>query len=171
MKKTFLFITLGLLTTSFAHAYYSSTECTFKTNPRNKIYLDFNFNGNQLDRAKALLLIQTGSKVSDFTYYNYAFMTNAMTYREYIPYGRRAEFVSFVEKNLSFKIVNYGATNSSVEFQTIPGSKKEMGLVNNAKQSSFRATLKTILKTEGITALENGTSLSVNEVSCIHREF
>lgn len=147
---------------SLAHAHQTAVECTFKKNPRNKIYLDFHFDGNQLDRAKALLLIQTGTKVSAFTYYNYAFMVDAMTYRDYIPYGRRAEFVNFSEKNLSFKIVNYGANKSSVEFQTIPGPKKD---------SAFRAILKTILKTEGTTSLENGATLSVNEVSCVKREF
>ena len=151
-----------------AFAKQTSTECTFKKNPKNKVYLDFTYNGHQLDTAKVMLIIQASGKGRDFTYYNYAFMQDAMNYQEYIPFGRRAEVVNFVDSleqsgKYSFRVVNYGATTSSVEFAAKSVLKRSSG------QITFDAVLKTILKTENITALENGKSLTLNEVTCIQR--
>lgn len=176
MKSTG-FLTLFLALTSFsAFAKQTSTECTFKNNSKNKIYIDFNFNGNSLDRAKTLLLIQTQSGVKDFTYYNYAFMVDAMNYREYIPYGRRAEVVNFVDQleqtgRFSFSIVNYGASTASLVLNAEPKSKKNLNPIAGKKTIGFEAKLKTIIKTNNVSGLENGTELTENDVSCIQRIF
>lgn len=176
MKKTTFAILALAMSISFAHAKDSSTECTFKKNPRNKIYLKFEYNGNQLDTAEAMLFIQTGTSVSSFTYYNYAFMTRAMSYREYIPYGRRAEFVNFVEDveragKLNFQVVNYAAKDASVLFNSRPMTKKAIDPVRGKRRFAFDAVLQTVLKTENTPRLENGSTLSVNDVSCILTEL
>lgn len=161
-------------TTSFAYARQTSTECSFKNNPKNKIYLDFTYEGYQLFTAKAMLILQSGGKGKDFTYYNYNFMTEAMKYEEYIPYGRRAEFVNFTDDlersgKYSFRIVNFQSTATSVELISLPASRKELATDRGVRRIGFDAVLKTILKTENFTALENGKDLSVNEVSCTQR--
>lgn len=173
MKKL---IALSLLLAFGAAATHAadntSTECTFKKNPKNKLYLDFSYYGGKIDTGKAMLILQAGGKGKDFTYYNYAFMTDAMKYGTYIPYGRRAEFVSVVNEldktgNYSFQIVNYGATSTSLAINSVAKTRRNLG----AGQISFDAVLTTILKTDNITALENGTTPSVNEVNCLQREF
>jgi len=173
--KSIGLVTLFLgLTTFHAFAKESSTECTFKNNPRNKVYIDFTYSGNNLDKAKTLLLIQTTSGAKDFTYYNYAFMVDAMNYRDYIPYGRRAEVVNLVDQlevngKFSFNIVNYGSSSASLALIADPRSKKLLNPINGRKTIGFDAKLKTIIKTNNVSGLENGSSLTENDVSCVQR--
>lgn len=170
--KTSVFALLFISSLSALANDYTSTECTFKKNPKNKLYLDFYHYGGKIDTGKAMLILQAGGKGKDFTYYNYAFMTNAMRSGDYIPYGRRAEFVGVVNDlersgKYSFQIVNYSATTASLSINSIPKSRKILG----AGQISFDAVLTTVLKTDNITALENGSTPSVNEISCLQRQL
>jgi|GEM_PF-5007794 len=171
MKMLSLFILSFALFPSITMAKETWTDCIFKKNSNNLIKIKLKTNGTQLDTATAFLVIQTGNSLSGFTYYNTAFMVEAMNYREIVPYGRRAEFINFTEDlegsgRFNFRVVNFQATTTSVEFSSKPGTRKELTPVRGKRRIGFDAVLKTILKTENTTQLENGRELSVNEVSC-----
>ena len=173
MNKTLILLLVLAIGAAAAQASSNtSTECTFKKTPKNKLYLDFSYYGGKIDMGKAMLILQAGGKGRDFTYYNYAFMTHAMGYGEYIPFGRRAEFVNVlndleISGKYSFQIVNYGASSSSLTMSSVPKSRKILPGV----KISFDAVLTTVLKTDNITALENGTTPSVNEINCIQKDL
>lgn len=174
--KVISLILISAFSTSLAFAGTTFTQCVFKKNPNNKLSMELKVNGKQLDTAKAAFQIETGSGVKSLTYYNYAFMLEAMNYRENIPYGRRAEFLNFSEDLersgiLRFRVVNFQATNNSVEFASIPRTKKILPVLRAQKRIGFDAVVKTILKTENARELENGTTLSVNEVSCVQSTY
>ncbi len=176
MKKLILLMVLTMSSTLAFAQGKTRTECIFKSNPKNKVYFDFDYNGNKLTLARTLLVLQvkTGA-LKEFSYYNYAYMVDAMTYGTFVPYGRRAEVVNFQDElertgQFNLGIVNYSATSPSVLFNSKANTVKYVNPDSRAnwikRAIRFEGTLKTVLKTENISDLENGTSLSVNEVSC-----